>query len=126
MILTMNNSIKRILLVFLSSLVNIFAKKLTILSSSKPNDGNIIYQEGSPVIDYVNVTIANDPISNLPEQFTVCNSLFIDFMTTTKNVVQIYKEDGTHWFHLGFSIDRDLPNRKEKIAFIYHTGKYII
>ena len=74
--------------------------------------------------DYV--TVANDPISNLPDQFTVCSSHFINFKTTKINVVQIYKQDGTHWFQLSFFTFGGLTNTESETLVLYHdTGKYL-
>ena len=79
----------------------------------------------SLMTDYV--TIANDPISNLPDKFTICTSLFIDVMTTDKSIVQIYKEDGTHWFQIALNVLRVLTSRTKKISlYLYQnqTGMY--
>ena len=69
--------------------------------------------------DYV--TASNNPVSNLPDQFTVCSSLFFNLLTTNKNVFEIYKEDGTHWFHLSFNPVRDLTTRTEILDLYSQT-----
>ena len=55
-------------------------KKIEYLSNFK--DGNIVYGQESLMTDYV--TVASDPKPNLPDQFTVCSSLFINFKTTNR------------------------------------------
>ena len=49
-----------------------FAKDLKYFSNFKP--GPLNYGPESVVTDYV--TMTNDPMSNLPNEFTICSSLF--------------------------------------------------
>ena len=102
---------------------SIYAKEMKYWSNFKPG---LIYGHESLMTDYV--TIANDPVSNLPDKFTVCSSLYIDLMTTIKNVVQIYKEDGTHWFNLSFEVFDVLRMRtkSERLVLYFMKGKVIL
>ena len=109
--------------IFCSILSFISAEELKYFSNFKP--GNMVLGKESLMTDYV--TIANDPISNLPDKFTICTSLFIDVMTTDKSIVQIYKEDGTHWFQIALNVLRVLTSRTKKISlYLYQnqTGMY--
>ena len=107
-----------------SLLLRIFldAKQLDVVTNF--NDGSLVYGEESTMTDYV--TLANDPKANLPESFTVCSSLFIKFMLTKNNFIEILKEDGTHWFQMDLEHLRDFSTLTERITLIYHnpiTGK---
>ena len=99
-------------------------KEIKYFSNFKPG---LIYGGESLMTDYL--TIAKDPVSNLPNKFTICSSLFLDLMTTMKNVIQIFKEDGTHWFNLSIDIFEELRNgeKTERISLWYQAaGKYNI
>ena len=97
-------------------------KKIEYLSNFK--DGNIVYGQESLMTDYV--TVASDPNPNLPNQFTVCSSLFINFKTTKSNFIQVYKKDGTHWFELSFFAVGGLTKiDSETLVLYYDTGKYL-
>ena len=72
------------------------AKDLIYFSSFKP--GPLITGPESVVTNYV--TMTSNPVSPLPDEFTICNSLFIEVMTTAQNIIEILKEDGTHWFSI--------------------------
>ena len=50
------------------------------------NTGILGYGPKETILDYVELT--NDPVSNLPEDFTVCSSLYIKYMTTKNNVLE--------------------------------------
>ena len=93
------------------------AKELKYFSNFKP--GNIVYGQESLMTDYV--TVANDPVSNLPDRFSICTSVFVGNMTTGKSVVQIYKENGLPWFQLGIGTSRDLTTRTEILDLYSQT-----
>ena len=102
-----------------SLLLRIFldARQLDVVTNF--NDGSLVYGEESTMTDYV--TLANDPKANLPESFTVCSSLFIKFMLTKNNFIEILKEDGTHWFQMDLEHLRDFSTLTERITLIYHN-----
>ena len=102
-------------LIFIMNLY--YAKRIEYLSNFK--SGNIVYGQESLMTDFV--TASNNPVSNLPDQFTVCSSLCFNLLTTNKNVFVIYKEDGTHWFHLTFNVVRDLTIRTEILDLYSQT-----
>ena len=68
-----------------------FAKDLKYFSNFKP--GPLNYGPESVVTDYV--TMTNDPMSNLPNEFTICSSLFIEVLTTVQNIFTIMKDNHT-------------------------------
>ena len=87
------------------------AKELKYLSNFKP--GPVINGPELVVTDFV--TMTNNPVSNLPDAFTICSSLYIEFMTTLQNIIQIMKEDGTHWFSISYD-----PARKSKTEELWY------
>ena len=92
------------------------AKDLIYFSNFKP--GPLITGPESVVTDYV--TMTSNPGSNLPDEFTICNSLFIEVMTTLQNIFEILKEDGTHWFTISYD-----PNRlstRETLFYCIQSG----
>ena len=102
-----------------SLLLRIFldARQLDVVTNF--NDGSLVYGEESTMTDYV--TLSNVPKANLPESFTVCSSLFIKFMLTKNNFIEILKEDGTHWFQMDLEHLRDFSTLTERITLIYHN-----
>ena len=97
----------------------IFAKDLNYFSNFKPSSGVLVGRE-SVVTDFV--TMTNNPGSDLPNEFTICSSLFIGIMTSMQNIVQILKKDGTHWFSISYAPIRS--STREEIFYCIQTGKY--
>ena len=97
-----------------------FAKDLNYFSSFKPSAG-IIVGHDSAVTDFV--TLTNSPGSGLPNEFTICNSLFIEFMTSLQSIVALMKKDGTHWFSLSYEPARS--STREDLFYCIQTGKYL-
>ena len=101
----------------------VYSKDMVYFSTFKP--GPYPYGQESQISDYL--TIEKDPVSSLPDKFTICSSLFLNLMTTVKNIIQIFKEDGTHWFNLSIDVDESSRNadKKERLTLYYQsTGKY--
>ena len=46
------------------------------------------------------VSLANDPKSNLPDSFTICSSIQVENIVGATHFIQMYTEDGSHWFSL--------------------------
>ena len=74
------------------------AKELKYFSNFKP--GPIIIGPDSAVTDFV--TMISNSVSDLPNDFTICTSIFIEVMSTLQNMFQILKEDGTYWFSISY------------------------
>ena len=102
----------------------VITKDIRYFSTIKPG---VIHGKETLITDYL--TIGQDPNnSSLPDEFTICSSLLIDVMTTTKNIFHIYKRDGTPWFNLGFEIVSEvqrMKDKKETLWMRYDSGKYI-
>ena len=45
------------------------------------------------------ISLANDPKSSLPDSFTICSSILLMFINGGAHFVQMYTEDGSHWFN---------------------------
>ena len=58
----------------------------------------IVVGDDSLMKDYV--TLANDPKGDLPESFTICSSVFFKYWSTGISIIEMLKEDGSHWFHM--------------------------
>ena len=111
-------SLNLLFVLCLLSFVN--AKYIKYFSNVKPGT---IHGKETMITDYL--TISQDPDnSSLPDEFTICSSLFIDVMTNdVKNIFHIYKRDGTPWFNLGIErISEYLKNKKETIRMLYDSG----
>ena len=93
------------------------AKDLIYFSNFKP--GPVKFGPESLVTDFV--TITNDPGIDLPDKFTICSSLFIEVMTTMQNIIQILKEDGTHWFQISYEPRKETTTREE-FFYCVHSG----
>ena len=65
---------------------------------------------------YVNVK--NDPKGELTDQFTVCNSLFVDYVTSIELFLALYKENGEHWLSYFMKEIRNVDDFTEQITLI--------
>ena len=63
-----------------------------------------VYGEEHLIKDYV--TLANDPKANLPDTFTICSSIFMEYRPGLEGVgiLEMFKEDGSHWFLLNYYV----------------------
>ena len=93
-----------------------FAKELEYFSNFKP--GPIKNGPESVVTDYV--TMTNDPMSNLPNEFTICSSLFIEVLTTVQNIFTIMKDEHTQWFEISYEPIR--MSTREELSFCIQSG----
>merc|ERR1711892_516799 len=82
------------------------------------NTGVLEFGPEESISDYVELT--NDPISNLPEDFTVCSSLYIKYMTAENNFIEFFQANGSHWFQLDIEQLRDLDYFTERMTM--HFG----
>ena len=80
-------------------LIKVDCKTLKIFSSH--NFGPTLFGPRPQIKDYV--TLVNDPKSQLPNMFTICSSVFLDFITSETHFIEILKEDGSHWFDVSVS-----------------------
>ena len=84
---------------FLLFLIKVDCKKLKFFSSH--NFGPTLFGPKPQIKDYV--SLVNDPKSKLPNMFTICSSVFLDFITSETHFIEILKEDGSHWFDVSVS-----------------------
>ena len=73
------------------------------------------------VTDYV--SLANDPKSNLPKDFTICSSVFVHVVTLTDTIVfELLKEDGSPWFLLSLEVQsRDYKTLSETMKMYFEN-----
>ena len=85
-----------------------------------------VFGEEHLIKDYV--TLANDPKADLPESYTVCNSIFVKFSTTDNNVIEMLNNDGSHWYMLELSSANRIYERFSENVLITtfnpSTGKH--
>ena len=98
---------------------------LKYLSSFKFGDQQIAASEHL-IKDYA--TLANDPKEQLPNSFTICSSMLVNFSTTMGNFLLMSKEDGSQWFDLSIVlVARDFKHMTEKFELSFEnptTQKY--
>ena len=109
------------LILFLSVINdNANAKDLNLISNFKFGG-----KDNFDINDYI--TLANDPKGSLPASFTVCSSLFIKYVITNTNVIEMFKQDGSHWFLLQLStVYRNYQTQSETMTIWFAnpvTGK---
>ena len=78
-----------------------------------------VWGEEEVVENYV--ALAEDPISNFTEDFTICSSVFVQFVfLEPTDVIVMLKQDGSPWFVLELNtITRDYERLSEKMKLIY-------
>ena len=111
----------------LTSALNIGdGKTIKYLSNFKFED--IVYGEEEVIKDFV--TLANDPKANLPDSYTICSSVFVQFVTTDKIVIEMLKHDGSPWYLFELSAtDRKYDSLTEVMTIWYAdpvTGKTVL
>ena len=117
----MQHSMMIHLILFLSVINNSAnAKDLNLISNFKFGG-----KDNFDINDYI--TLANDPKGSLPASFTVCSSLFIKYVITNTNVIEMFKQDGSHWFLLQLStVYRNYHTQSETMTIWFAnpvTGK---
>ena len=78
-----------------------------------------VWGEEEVVENYV--VLAEDPISNLTEDFTICSSVFVKFVfLEPTDVIVMLKQDGSPWFVLELNtVTRDYESLSEKMKLIF-------
>ena len=86
---------------------------------------DIVFGEEHLISDYI--TLDNDPNSNLPDSYTVCSSVYVQYCTSNKGIVAMLKRDGSPWYSVEiFTNDRQYEHKSEKFVIWYEnptTGK---
>ena len=68
------------------------------------------------------VTLEENPdVSDLPNEFTICTSQFIEIMTSSQYLFEILKKDATHWFSIAYEVRK--ASTRDSLFFCYQTGK---
>ena len=95
----MDMNLFKVLFIFLFVIDVIKSKGLLYYTNFKFE--KIVFGAENLIKDYV--TLANDPKADLPDSYTVCNSVFVKFPTTSSSVIQMLKNDGSPWYKLELS-----------------------
>ena len=94
--------------------------------SSFQFEKGIVYGAESTVKNYV--SIASDEKSDLPDRFSICSSLLVDYVNSEHNFLTMFKDNGSHWFTLDLAVtQRNLDTMTETMKIYYEdpdTGKY--
>ena len=77
----------------------------------------IVFGQEHLVKDYL--TLANDPNGNLPDSYTVCSSILVDFVTSDKVFIQMLKQNGTPWYLIDFGAARIYDTQAEALNIWY-------
>ena len=111
----MDRNLFKLLFIFLFVIDVIKSKGLLYYTNFKFE--KIVFGAENLMKDYV--TLANDPKADLPDSYTVCNSVFVKFPTTASNVIQMLKNDGSPWYMLTLMhTDRIYERFSENVALI--------
>ena len=74
------------------------------------------------------VSIASDEKSDLPDRFSICSSLLVNYVNSEHNFLTMFKDNGSHWFTLDLAVtQRNLETMTETMKIYYEdpdTGKY--
>ena len=75
--------------------------------------------------------LEEDLVGDLPDAFTICSSIFIDFILSRAPFIQMYKEDGSIWFNylfLGHEINTSIGETGTYMGYIvfFKGGAYSI
>ena len=72
--------------------------------------------------------LAEDPVGSLPDDFTICSSIYIKYFLTYTNFIQTFKKDGSNWFTY-FVQAHDFTGSHGKsgtyVGYIFFNGVYI-
>ena len=79
----------------------------------------LVFGPEDVVVDYL--TLAEDPKGNLPESYTTCSSVFVEFATTTIAIIQMLKQDGTPWYSLAIYDSREYDTMSETLQLWYEN-----
>ena len=94
--------LKRALFFHTSMFITFIHSKEVKYYSSFNWDNNVKLGAESSISDFI--SLANDPRSSLPDSFTVCSSLLVNFVNQKIHFIEMYKEDGSHWFSLTLAV----------------------
>ena len=104
------------IVIVIFNLYSVVGKDITFLSSFSFKGYG--FGAESLIQDYV--TLQNDPKSNLPNSFTICSSLWVQYINSDSQVFQMYKRDGSIWFMLNLATyNRDFVKLSEMIKIHY-------
>ena len=104
-------------------IADVLCLDMNIFSTFSFNEDAQRFGIESSITDFI--SLANDPKSSLPDSFTICGSIPLKFEWHASHFVQMYTEDGSHWFSFLISIREGL-NLVNRLTVNKHpsTGAY--
>ena len=87
-------------------IADVLCLDMNIFSTFSFNEDAQRFGIESSIADFI--SLANDPKSSLPDSFTICGSIPLKFEWHASHFVQMYTEDGSHWFSFLISIREGL------------------
>ena len=103
---------------FILTYVTIITNGKKLKYYSNFNFKKLVFGPKDVVVDYL--TLADDPIGNLPESYTTCSSVFVKFASTDIAVIHMMKQDDTPWYSLAVLIgSREYDEMSESLLLAY-------
>ena len=103
---------------FILTYVTIITNGKKLKYYSNFNFKKLVFGPEDVVVDYL--TLADDPIGNLPESYTTCSSVFVKFASTDIAVIHMMKQDDTPWYSLVVLIgSREYDKMSESLLLAY-------
>ena len=108
-------------LVFLPSLVRASKiENLFVFDNFESDDYDLPYGAEEDMVDYA--VLAVDRKRDLPQSFTICSSVHLNFMTASIVFYQLYQDDGQPWFNFYIRAQRDLNRFQDQMRFRYYQS----
>ena len=86
----------------------------------------IITTSDATVLD--SAILAEDIVGSLPDDFTICSSIYMKYVLSYTNFIQTFKKDGSNWFSY-FLQRHDFSGSHGKsgtyVGYIFFNGIYI-
>ena len=92
------------------------AETLTYLDNY--GNGRIAYGLAPASMDRY-ATLANDPIGNLPNDFTICSAVYFEYRTSIAVFLQLYQADGSPWINF-YMIDSFLNDMTDRFKIVFN------
>ena len=80
-------------------------------------EGVLVEGTESSMRDYT--VLKNDPLGKLPDQFTVCGSLFVEYVTSTQLFLALYQENGKPWVSYYLNEGRNVDDLTEIVTLVF-------
>ena len=68
------------------------------------------------ITDYA--ILKNDPVGKLTDQFTICNSIFVEYVTTSQDFFTLYTKNGKPWITIKLLANKNLTEFTEFVHIV--------